>query len=453
MKLTRKSCLEILFVRIGVLLSTCLTILFLAPFAFAQETQTVLKPDQLVTFSIAPKQEKLFVVQMKKGDFAEIQLLAREGLNVSLKIYDDARKELLEELDYGADSLWFVAPNDGDFTLVSKLREGQDDRTSSAERISLQYNNKLKLPRGSKVIGIRKVNGYDIKIMATPEDRDSILLIEKNGQLQKAMKRDGEFDFLGGNAAQLTRELRTTREKQSRAYLLDKLKTAQLIDSTPDKTGDGVPDIMINYFSGGAHCCFETYFFDLGDNVKLSEHLLRDNNENMHIRKNPKGGLLFEIADYSFAYWLTGFATSPAADVVLEFQNGKLRPNFELMKKPAPSLATLKNEAEFYRQKLSLKPYRGDENNDSLDFEDPFYKEGTYPHNENETYNGAIYRNVVFWGPMLDLIYTGHEELAWQFLDLVWPPQKQGKERFIRDFKNRLLQSPYWQMILEDQKK
>jgi hypothetical protein len=58
-----------------------------------------------------------------------------------------------------------------------------------------------------------------------------------------------------------------------------------------------------------------------------------------------------------------------------------------------------------------------------------------------------------FWGDMLDLIYTGHEDLAWQFLDLVWSPQKQGKERFIRDFKNQLLQSQYWQMILEDQKK
>jgi hypothetical protein len=54
---------------------------------------------------------------------------------------------------------------------------------------------------------------------------------------------------------------------------------------------------------------------------------------------------------------------------------------------------------------------------------------------------------------MLDLIYTGNEELAWQFLDLVWPPQKQGKALFIRDFKKKLLESEYWKMILEDKKK
>ena len=56
-----------------ILLSTCLTILFVVSSSLAQETQTVLKPNQLLTFSLAPGQEKVFLLQMKKGDFAEIQ--------------------------------------------------------------------------------------------------------------------------------------------------------------------------------------------------------------------------------------------------------------------------------------------------------------------------------------------------------------------------------------------
>lgn len=118
------------------------------------------------------------------------------------------------------------------------------------------------------------------------------------------------------------------------------------------------------------------------------------------------------------------------------------------MKKPAPSLAVLKNKAEFYRQRLSLKPYRGD-----VEDYDAIYRDDTYPDNRDVTYKGTVLRNVVFWGPMLDLIYTGNEELAWQFLDLVWPPQKQGKTLFIRDFKKQLSESEYWKMILEDNKK
>lgn len=86
MRFTRKSSLTVLFVIAGVLLSTCLAILLAVPIAYAQETQTVLKPNQLFTYSLAPNQEKLFVLQMKRGDFADIQSLAREGLNLSLEI-------------------------------------------------------------------------------------------------------------------------------------------------------------------------------------------------------------------------------------------------------------------------------------------------------------------------------------------------------------------------------
>jgi hypothetical protein len=109
------------------------------------------------------------------------------------------------------------------------------------------------------------------------------------------------------------------------------------------------------------------------------------------------------------------------------------------MKKPALSLAVLRNKAQISRNQLSLKPYLGyDPRGDN---------EGSVLYKEDSNYE------FVFWGIMLELIYTGSEELAWQFLDLVWPPQKQGKAIFMRDFKNQLLKSPYWQMILEDKKK
>jgi hypothetical protein len=46
---------------------------------------------------------------------------------------------------------------------------------------------------------------------------------------------------------------------------------------------------------------------------------------------------------------------------------------------------------------------------------------------------------------MLDLIYGGHPEMAWKFLDVAWPPKVHGKERFARDFRNQLAKSKYWQ--------
>ena len=53
----------------------CLTLFFGGALVYGQETQTVLHPNQLVTFSLVPKQERVFVLQMEKGDFAEIQAL------------------------------------------------------------------------------------------------------------------------------------------------------------------------------------------------------------------------------------------------------------------------------------------------------------------------------------------------------------------------------------------
>jgi len=51
------------------------------------------------------------------------------------------------------------------------------------------------------------------------------------------------------------------------------------------------------------------------------------------------------------------------------------------------------------------------------------------------------------WGAMLDLMYGGHQDAAWQFLDAAWPAQVGGKARFKRDFSAQLKQSPYWKAI------
>ena len=44
---------------------------------------------------------------------------------------------------------------------------------------------------------------------------------------------------------------------------------------------------------------------------------------------------------------------------------------------------------------------------------------------------------------MLDLIFTGHEDLAWEYFNMVWPPKKKGKEKFLADFKEQLAQTSY----------
>jgi len=101
--------------------------------------------------------------------------------------------------------------------------------------------------------------------------------------------------------------------------------------------------------------------------------------------------------------------------VILEFKNGVAEPNFAAMKKPAPTMAVLKRKAAAARKKISNAPYT----EESMDFED------------------------AFWSEMIDLIYTGHEDLAWKYFDMVWPKTKPGKEKFLADFKATLANGYY----------
>ena len=55
---------------------------------------------------------------------------------------------------------------------------------------------------------------------------------------------------------------------------------------------------------------------------------------------------------------------------------------------------------------------------------------------------------TVLWRIMLDLIYAGHADTAWTFLDQAWPKEITGKERFLSDFRSQLFTSPYLSGLL-----
>jgi hypothetical protein len=95
--------------------------------------------------------------------------------------------------------------------------------------------------------------------------------------------------------------------------------------SGTDITGEGNPDIIIQTFSGGAHCCFDTFLYDLGS------HLVE-----IPIPPSPGGNYppgcfrdldedgIYEFVHYddSFAYRYCGYAGSAKVLVVLKYDPG-----------------------------------------------------------------------------------------------------------------------------------
>jgi hypothetical protein len=181
-----------------------------------------------------------------------------------------------------------------------------------------------------------------------------------------------------------------------------------------DITGEGKPNLVIADWTGGAHCCLTYYIFELDDQVREVGRIDARHGEGCRFRKEREGKVDFLINDWTFAYWNAPFAFSPAPQVILRYQAGSYHVAADLMVKPAPS------PGEF--QQLVEKGRRIPRSGDGS----PASK---------------------FWGIMLDLIYSGHANLAWKFCDGAWPSSAESKQEFLRSSKSQLSTSPYWEAI------
>jgi hypothetical protein len=47
----------------------------------------------------------------------------------------------------------------------------------------------------------------------------------------------------------------------------------------------------------------------------------------------------------------------------------------------------------------------------------------------------------------LDLMYSGHEMLGWQFINEAWSPENLHNEEFVNGMKSRLAASAYWESL------
>ena len=370
----------------------------------------VLKLNQEATFNLKNKESKTFILELKKGDYTEIRWTDSLERFPNFTIISPSGKNITAG-NYQENPMPFVAKEDGKYRLTVKFEETEENKDAT---VSVSYSNVFKLPKSAKLKRQKKVNGYEIKSYATSEDEKdgygSYLLIQKNGKLFDVLKSgslvgDGfnfgenpaDYDYSGGK------------------------KSANLMRTTVDKTGDGTPDVAVGFYTGGAHCCFNLHIFELGnDEVRKLPTIEGNDSDVIAIGKNQKGSLILQTGDSNFAYWLTSFAGSPIPTVILTYQNGEFRPDAKLMNKPVPSLTVLKRKAAKAKKEMGLTPYTGADNDGFLD---------------------------AFWGEMLDMMYSGNETAAWQYFDLVWDSRKPGKEKFKQDFLQKLNESEYWQWL------
>jgi hypothetical protein len=181
-----------------------------------------------------------------------------------------------------------------------------------------------------------------------------------------------------------------------------------------DITGTGKPNLVISDWTGGAHCCFSYFVFELGDDVKEIGRINAADGDGCQFQEERDGKVDFVIDDWTFAYWGASFLASPAPEIIMRYESGGYKIATDLMVKATPS------REEF--QKLVEKGRR-------------------VPRDDEGGPTSG------FWEIMLNLIYSGHADLAWKFCDQSWPGDLKAKHQFLHAFRLQLSKSPYWSAI------
>lgn len=189
-----------------------------------------------------------------------------------------------------------------------------------------------------------------------------------------------------------------------------------------DLNGDGMPDLLIYEYTGGAHCCSNYYFYALDSEFGLRalDRIEAEHGDVRFADLDGDGTNEMTTQDWTFAYWHTSFAGSPAPEVVLRWRGGRCVVAPELMERPA---------------------------SDAAEFAGWVERTLTEEENAAAWSHGGV--PVSYWATMLRLIYTGHGDVAERFADEAWPAERSGEEKaaFLAEFRSQLARSPYWRQL------
>jgi hypothetical protein len=190
-----------------------------------------------------------------------------------------------------------------------------------------------------------------------------------------------------------------------------------LVPLGSDVNGNGVPDVVVYGWSGGAHCCFTLWVLELGKSV--TEIAKVDGGNHAPGLANLDGDAAIEVMaiDDVFADWPDSFGGSPFPRVVLDWGASGLSPSCELTFEP---LAPESLQASIARLR-----------------ENPGWKEGSI-----EAYS-ALMSEVV------GLFYRGHDREAIELFHAVRPAEDELGLRLLLELGGLMERSAYWRALRE----
>jgi hypothetical protein len=217
-----------------------------------------------------------------------------------------------------------------------------------------------------------------------------------------------------------------------------------------DLDADGVPDLLVYDYSGGAHCCTTVKHIVCSVPPALTAQISGWHADPEYKDLDSDGKFEMHIRDTSYAYWNACYAASPSPKVVFRVENGRYHIAGELMRQQGRTSTDTANRLKEFTHRLSRldlvlaryrdrsKPKRVLSAEEEAD-DDFFGGEGWH--------KGDVHLPSDVWAFLLDLIYSGRVKEAAQALDTMWPPGKPYQQDFAGDLYGMIAASPYGPLL------
>jgi hypothetical protein len=162
--------------------------------------------------------------------------------------------------------------------------------------------------------------------------------------------------------------------------------------------GDGKPEIILNGYSGGLHCCYTSYIISLDRKPQLL-HLF-SNSSPVKFEKQPDGATVIRSADGVFSYFIIPPTQAVVPNVLLQMKGDQLVD----VSSQFPELYD--KQIEQARSELTPAAIAS-------------FRKADY-HTKLFTDQFPTVQKVLTI--VLNYVYSGREEKAWEALNDYWPP-------------------------------
>ena len=227
-----------------------------------------------------------------------------------------------------------------------------------------------------------KVGDYTVRILPTVKDKD-----DKDDKDQDADPRcRAMLTSASGKRITIAYEW---------ALSIDPISGAAL-------GGDGTPDLVLSGYSGGLHCCYVYEIVSLGHTPKVV-HTFSDPVP-MTFEKQADGTALIRAADGVFDYFLVPHTDAVMPQVILKLNGSDL----------VDVSSAFRLRLQRFTIRKSSKCVSEAHHADAIDK----LRKSNYRKNLYTDQIPTVRRVLTI---VLDYVYSGREEKAWQTLDEMWP--------------------------------